>query len=76
MSENNSLINHILRQHYKIIEQLGCGGGFGETCIAEDIDLPENPKPRCVVKRLKQTIKHQQFQRLFQQEGRIINQLG
>ena len=76
MSENNSLINQILRQHYKIIEQLGCGGGFGETYIAEDIDIPENPKPRCVVKRLKPTIKHQQVQRLFQQEGQILNRLG
>ncbi|WP_094677260.1 AAA-like domain-containing protein [Hydrocoleum sp. CS-953] len=76
MSENNSLINQTLRQHYKIIEQLGCGGGFGETYIAEDIDIPENPKPRCVVKRLKPTIKHQQVQRLFQQEGEILNRLG
>lgn len=76
MSENNSLINQILRQHYKIIEQLGCGGGFGETYIAEDIDIPEYPKPRCVVKRLKPTIKHQQVQRLFQQEGQILNRLG
>ncbi|MGD1806089.1 AAA-like domain-containing protein [Dapis sp. BLCC M126] len=76
MSENNSLINQTLRQHYKIIEQLGCGGGFGETYIAEDIDIPENPKPRCVVKRLKPTIKHQQVQRLFQQEGQILNRLG
>ncbi len=76
MSENNSLINQTLRQHYKIIEQLGCGGGFGETYIAEDIDIPENPKPRRVVKRLKPTIKHQQVQRLFQQEGEILNRLG
>ncbi len=76
MSENNSLISQTLRQHYKIVEQLGCGGGFGETYIAEDIDIPENPKPRCVVKRLKPTIKHQQVQRLFQQEGQILNRLG
>ncbi|MDJ0515962.1 MAG: AAA-like domain-containing protein [Trichodesmium sp. MO_231.B1] len=76
MSKNNSLIGQILRQHYKIIEQLGCGGGFGETYIAEDIDIPENPKPRRVVKRLKPTIKHQQVQRLFQQEGQILNRLG
>ncbi|MGB3511604.1 MAG: AAA-like domain-containing protein [Microcoleaceae cyanobacterium] len=76
MFENNSIIGQILRQHYKIVEQLGCGGGFGETYIAEDIDIPENPKPRCVVKRLKPTIKHQQVQRLFQQEGQILNRLG
>ncbi|MDJ0554144.1 MAG: AAA-like domain-containing protein [Microcoleaceae cyanobacterium MO_207.B10] len=79
MSENNSIINQILRQHYKVIKQLGCGGGFGETYIAEDIDIPdipEYPKPQFVVKRLKPTIKHPQVQRLFQQEGHILNRLG
>lgn len=76
MSENNSIIGQILRQHYKILEQLGCGGGFGETYIAEDIDIPKNPKPRCVVKRLKPTIKHQQVHRLFEQEGQILHRLG
>ena len=76
MSENNSLIGQTLRQHYKIVEQLGCGGGFGETYIAEDIDIPENPKPQRVVKRLKPTIKHQQVQRLFEQEGQILNRLS
>ncbi|NEP40989.1 MAG: protein kinase [Okeania sp. SIO2G4] len=76
MSENNSLIGQTLRQHYKIVEQLGCGGGFGETYIAEDIDIPANPKPQRVVKRLKPTIKHQQVQRLFEQEGQILNRLS
>ncbi|MGD1703078.1 hypothetical protein [Dapis sp. BLCC M229] len=44
----------ILRNHYKIIHTLihtlG-SGGFGDTYLAEDLDLPGNPK--CVVKHLK-----------------------
>jgi len=40
----------ILRNHYKIIDTLG-SGGFGDTYLAEDLDLPGNPK--CVVKHLK-----------------------
>ena len=40
----------ILRNHYKIIDILG-SGGFGDTYLAEDLDLPGNPK--CVVKHLK-----------------------
>ena len=40
----------ILRNHYKIIKSLGTGG-FGDTYLAQDLDLPGNPK--CVVKHLK-----------------------
>lgn len=76
MTENNSLVGQILRQRYKIINQLGSVGGFGETYLAEDLDIPENPKPKCVVKRLKPTEKSPVVQRLFNQEGRILNKLG
>ena len=40
----------ILRNHYKIIDTLG-SGGFGDTYLAQDLDLPG--KPKCVVKHLK-----------------------
>ncbi|NEP88511.1 MAG: protein kinase [Okeania sp. SIO2C2] len=76
MSKNNSLIGKILHQRYQIIEKLGTGGGFGETYIAEDLDMPEIPKPKCVVKRLKPTQKSLEVQRLFEQEGRILKKLG
>ncbi|NET41961.1 AAA-like domain-containing protein [Okeania sp. SIO2B3] len=76
MSENNFLIGKILRQRYQIIDKLGKGGGFGETYLAEDLDIPEIPKPKCVVKRLKPTQKSLEVQRLFEQEGRTLNKLG
>ena len=40
----------VLRSRYQIVEFLG-SGGFGETHLAQDLDLPGNPK--CVVKHLK-----------------------
>ena len=40
----------ILRQHYKIIGSPLGSGNFGDTYLAEDLDLPGNPK--CVVKHL------------------------
>ncbi|WP_293118181.1 hypothetical protein [Okeania sp. SIO1I7] len=40
----------ILRNHYKIIDSLG-SGGFGDTYLAQDLDLPG--KPKCVLKHLK-----------------------
>ena len=73
---DNSLIGQTLRQRYKIVAKLGKGGGFGETYLAEDLDIPEIPKPRRVVKRLKPSIQHQEVERLFQLEAETLNKLG
>ncbi|MFM6005323.1 MAG: tetratricopeptide repeat protein [Sphaerospermopsis kisseleviana] len=69
------MIGKILRQRYQIIEQLGAGG-FGETYLAEDLDIPVTPKPVCVVKRLKPTEIDKDSIRLFEQEAQILYKLG
>ncbi|OYQ65647.1 hypothetical protein B9G53_06700 [Pseudanabaena sp. SR411] len=71
------MLNTILRGHYKIISHLG-GGGFGQTYLAEDIDLPTHPT--CVVKQLK-PLSHEPFvletaKRLFDQEAEMLYSLG
>ncbi len=71
------MLNTILRGHYKIISHLG-GGGFGQTYLAEDIDLPTHPT--CVVKQLK-PVSNEPFvletaKRLFDQEAEMLYSLG
>ena len=67
----------ILRNHYKIIKTLG-SGGFGDTYLAEDLDLPRNPK--CVVKHLKpKTSDPTVFPialKLFEREAEALYELG
>ena len=71
------MLNIILRGHYKIIKRLG-GGGFGQTYLAEDIDLPKHSI--CVVKQLKPTSKEpfvlETAKRLFDQEAEVLYSLG
>ena len=71
------MLNTILRGHYKIISHLG-GGGFGQTYLAEDIDLPTHPIS--VVKQLK-PVSNEPFvletaKRLFDQEAEMLYSLG
>jgi serine/threonine protein kinase len=69
------VLDTILRGHYKIIKHLG---GFGQTYLAEDIDLPKHPI--CVVKQLKPTSKEpfvlETAKRLFEQEAEVLYSLG
>ncbi len=71
------MLNTILRGHYRIHSHLG-GGGFGQTYLAEDIDLPTHPT--CVVKQLK-PISREPFvletaKRLFDKEAEMLYSLG
>ncbi|MGC2237704.1 MAG: serine/threonine-protein kinase [Pyrinomonadaceae bacterium] len=67
----------ILSNRYRILQKLG-EGGFGQTFLAEDLQLPTSP--RCVVKRLKPEFADaetfQLARRLFEQEADILYRLG
>ncbi|MBD2203804.1 SUMF1/EgtB/PvdO family nonheme iron enzyme [Calothrix sp. FACHB-1219] len=69
----------VLRNRYKIIKLLG-SGGFGDTYLAEDLGIPINPKPKCVVKRLKtQNLTDEQLEWVknsFEQEAATLYNLG
>jgi serine/threonine protein kinase len=72
------LVGLILRNRYKIIKLLR-SGGFGDTYLAEDLDLPQTPKPKCVVKHLKPNSNPAVLQivrRLFDSEAQVLYKLG
>ncbi|RAM48949.1 MAG: protein kinase [Hapalosiphonaceae cyanobacterium JJU2] len=71
------MLGNILVGRYQIVSHLG-GGGFGETFVAYDTQLPGNPK--CVVKKLKPQVTDpaslQTARRLFDTEAQVLHKLG
>ncbi|MEO1430144.1 MAG: bifunctional serine/threonine-protein kinase/formylglycine-generating enzyme family protein [Cyanobacteria bacterium J06633_8] len=72
-------IPQTLRNRYKIIKKIGTGG-FGETYLAEDLGIPVDIKPLCVVKRLKtQNLKNEELKwvkQAFRKEAATLYKLG
>jgi len=71
------MIGKVISGRYQIIQNLG-GGGFGQTFLAEDLQLPDHHK--CVVKRLQpassDTFVLEIASRLFETEARVLHKLG
>ncbi len=70
------LVGQTLRNRYKVLKELG-SGAFGQTYLAEDLDLPTHP--HCVVKCLKSNLKpriQNISKRLFEQEALKLHELG
>ncbi len=67
----------ILAGRYQIVKPLG-GGGFGQTFLARDLQLPNTPA--CVVKQLKPQLHSPQelaiAKRLFDSEAKTLHDLG
>ena len=69
------MLGKLLAGRYQIIEHIG-EGGFGQTYLAVDNQLPG--KPQCVVKRLKTLSPHilPTARRLFEREASCLQNLG
>lgn len=71
------MLQTLLNNRYRIIRSLG-EGGFGETYLAEDIQMPSGR--RCVIKQLKPITNDPQVYQLvkerFQREAAILEELG
>jgi serine/threonine protein kinase, bacterial len=67
----------LLNNRYRVIQTLG-SGGFGDTFLAEDTQMPS--QRRCVVKQLKPIQNNAQIYQLvkerFQREAAILEELG
>ncbi|WP_017652628.1 tetratricopeptide repeat protein [Fortiea contorta] len=71
------MLGNTLVNRYQIIRYLG-GGGFGDTFVAGDTQLPGSPS--CVVKRLKpqasDPVTLETARRLFDTEAQVLYRLG
>jgi serine/threonine protein kinase len=67
------MIDTTLKSRYNISYELG-KSGFGETYVAQDLDIPT--KPFCVVKRLRSSQINENTFKLFEQRGKILTELG
>ena len=71
------MLGKTLSGRYKIVKELG-SGGFGQTFLAEDLQLPGNPI--CVVKQLKPKFTEPSAleiaRRLFDSEAQVLYRLG
>ncbi|HEY9831662.1 MAG TPA: serine/threonine-protein kinase, partial [Stenomitos sp.] len=71
------MLGKTLSGRYQIVQHLG-GGGFGQTYLAEDLQLPSNPL--CVVKQLKprstDPLTLQTAKRFFDREAEVLYKLG
>ncbi|MBE8985847.1 tetratricopeptide repeat protein [Nostoc sp. LEGE 12450] len=71
------MLGNTLVGRYQIISNLG-GGGFGETFVAYDTQLPGSPQ--CVVKKLKpqanDPVTLETARRLFDTEAQVLYKLG
>jgi tetratricopeptide (TPR) repeat protein len=71
------MLGNTLVGRYQIISHLG-GGGFGETFVAYDTQLPGSPE--CVVKKLKpqaiDPVTLETARRLFDTEAQVLYRLG
>ena len=67
----------LLKDRYRILDTLG-RGGFGETYLVEDQDLPS--KRKCVLKQLNPIVKQSQIsdwmKERFQREAAMLEELG
>jgi serine/threonine protein kinase len=71
------MMGKVISGRYQIIQNLA-SGGFGQTFLAEDLQLPDHHK--CVVKRLQPTSNDtfvlEIASRLFETEARVLHKLG